>query len=53
MLVSHIFGLPFEETAVQLAPVGAATVTLIAIADRTKLRRTQRHIRRLTRRLGH
>jgi hypothetical protein len=37
MILGHIFGLPVEETAIQLAPAGAATMTVIAIAGRTKL----------------
>jgi hypothetical protein len=37
MIVGHIFGIPVEETVVQFAPAVAATVTVIAIAGRTKL----------------
>jgi hypothetical protein len=32
MIVAHIMGMPVEETVLQLAPAGAATVTLVAIA---------------------
>jgi hypothetical protein len=46
MILGHIFGIPVEETAVQLAPAGAATVTVLAIASRTKLSRLRRRFRR-------
>ena len=39
MIVAHIFGIPVEETAVQLVPVGAVTVTAIVVVGRTKLGR--------------
>jgi hypothetical protein len=45
MIVGHIFGIPVEETAVQLVPAGAATVTVLAIAGRTKLGWLQRRFR--------
>ena len=45
MILGHIFGLPVEETAIQLAPAGAATMTVIAIAGRTKLGWLQRRFR--------
>jgi hypothetical protein len=35
MIVAHVMGLPVEETVLQLAPAGAATVTLVAIAGST------------------
>jgi hypothetical protein len=37
MILGHIFGIPVEETAVQLAPAGAVTVTVLAAIGRTKL----------------
>ena len=39
MIVAHVFGLPVEESVLQLAPAGAATVTLVAITGRATLRR--------------
>ncbi len=53
MVVGHIFGIPVEETALQLAPAGAATVTVIAIACRARLGRLQRRIRRRAPRPSH
>lgn len=46
MIVAHILGLPVEESVLQLAPAGAATVTLIAIAGRTTLGRLLTRMRR-------
>jgi hypothetical protein len=46
MILGHVFGIPVEETAVQLAPAGAATVAVIAIAGRTKFGQLQRRFRR-------
>ena len=46
MIVAHIFGIPVEETAVQLAPAGIATMTMIAITGRTRLRRLLARMRR-------
>jgi len=53
MILGHIFGLPVEETAIQLAPAGAATMTVIAIAGRTKLGWLQRRFRRRMRKHDH
>jgi hypothetical protein len=39
MIVAHIFGIPVEETVVQLVPAGAVTVTAIAVVGRTRLGR--------------
>jgi hypothetical protein len=39
MIVAHIFGIPVEETAGQLIPAGAVTVTAIAVIARTGLGR--------------
>jgi hypothetical protein len=45
-VIAHIMGLPIEESLLQLAPVGAATVTAVAVAGRAALAC-------LRRRLGH
>jgi hypothetical protein len=45
-MLAHIMGIPIEESVLQLAPAGAAMVTAVAIAGRTR-------ISRLRRRLGH
>jgi len=45
MIVRHIFGIPVEETAFQLAPAGAAAVIVSALAGRTKLGRLRQRIR--------
>jgi len=37
VIVAHIMGLPIEESALQLAPAGAAMATAVAIAGRTAL----------------
>jgi hypothetical protein len=39
MIVAHILGIPVEETAGQLIPAGAVTVTAIVVIGRTKLGR--------------
>ena len=44
MIVAHVMGFPVEEAVLQLAPAGAATVTAVAIAGRTSLRRLQRRL---------
>ena len=46
MILAHIMGIPVEETILQLAPAGAATVTVVAIAGRTRLGRLLSRIRR-------
>jgi hypothetical protein len=46
MIVAHIMGMPLEETALQLAPAGAATVALVAMAGRTQLTRLLTRTRR-------
>jgi hypothetical protein len=53
MILGHVFGIPVEETAVQLAPAGAATVAVIAIGGRTKLGQLRRRFRRRLRRQDH
>ena len=45
-MLAHIMGLPVEESVLQLAPAGAATATLIAMAGRTELHRLLARIRR-------
>ena len=46
MIVGHVIGLPVEEGVLQLAPAGAATVTLVALAGRATLERLWTRIRR-------
>jgi hypothetical protein len=46
MTLAHIIGIPVEESVLQLAPAGAATVTALAIASRTRLSRLLTRIRR-------
>jgi hypothetical protein len=46
VIVGHIMGIPVEESAVQLAPAGAAALTVVAIAGRTGLDRLVRWLRR-------
>ena len=45
MIVGHIMGLPIEESVLQLAPAGAATLTAVAIAGRAALGRLKRRLR--------
>jgi hypothetical protein len=44
VIVAHIMGIPVEETALQLAAVGGATVTAFAIAGRLGLARLRRRL---------
>ena len=44
-MIAHIAGLPIEESILQLAPAGAATITACALAGRTALRRLLRRPR--------
>jgi uncharacterized membrane protein AbrB (regulator of aidB expression) len=46
MTLAHIIGIPVEESFLQLAPVGAATVAVVAIASHTRLSRLPTRIRR-------
>ncbi len=46
MILAHIMGIPVEETVLQLVPAGAATVTVVAIAGRTRIGRVLSRIRR-------
>ena len=41
-MIAHVMGLPIEESFLQLAPAGAATVTAVAIAARSALARLKR-----------
>jgi hypothetical protein len=36
-MIAHILGIPVEESVVQLAPAGAAMLTVVAFAGRRKL----------------
>jgi hypothetical protein len=42
MIVAHLGGIPVEESALQLAPAGAAIVTAVAVAGGTTLGRLRR-----------
>ena len=46
MIVAHVFGIPVEETAAQLAPLGGATVAVMCVAGRNKLGRLLTRMRR-------
>jgi hypothetical protein len=46
MIVGHVMGLPVEESFLQFAPAGAATVTVAAFVGRAKLARLFRLVRR-------
>ena len=46
MIVAHVMGLPFEESVFQLAPAGAATVTVFALAGRATLEKLWARMRR-------
>jgi hypothetical protein len=39
VILAHIMGIPVEESTLQLAPAGAAAVTIVAIAGRARLDR--------------
>jgi hypothetical protein len=43
MMLDHIMGIPVEESVLQIAPAGAATVTAVWIAVRARLRRPRRN----------
>jgi hypothetical protein len=45
VIVAHVMGIPVEESVLQLAPAGAAMVTVVAIASRTGLGRLRRRLR--------
>jgi hypothetical protein len=46
VIVAHVMGLPVEEGVFQLAPAGAATVTVFALAGRATLVRLWTRMRR-------
>ena len=45
MIVAHVNGVPLEETVLQLAPVAAAMVTVVAVSLRATLGRIRRRPR--------
>jgi hypothetical protein len=45
-MLGHVMGLPVEESVLQLAPAGAATATLLALAGRAELGRLLARLRR-------
>jgi hypothetical protein len=45
VIVSHVIGLPVEETVLQLAPAGAAALAAFAIAVRAWLARLTARLR--------
>jgi hypothetical protein len=45
MISAHILGIPVEESVLQLAPAGAAIVTVVAVAGRTRLDWLRRGVR--------
>jgi hypothetical protein len=47
VIVAHVIGLPVEESVVQLAPAGAATIAMVVLAARATLGRVWARIRRL------
>jgi hypothetical protein len=44
VIVAHITGIPVEESVLQLAPAGAAIVTALAVAGRTRIERLRRRL---------
>ena len=44
-MIAHIMGLPIEESVVQLAPFGAAMISVVIIAGRTHIDRMRRRLR--------
>jgi hypothetical protein len=45
MMLAHVGGVPVEETVLQFASLGAATVSLVAITGRATLRRLLKRLR--------
>jgi hypothetical protein len=45
-MLAHVAGFPVEETFLQLAPAGAATVTVVAFASRSAVGRLLSRLRR-------
>jgi len=50
VIVGHVMGLPIEESVLQLAPAGAAMVTMVAMAGRARFDRLRRRRRPRARR---
>jgi translation initiation factor IF-1 len=46
VIVGHVFGIPVEESVLQLAGTGAVTVTVVTIAGRDRLARLRGRLRR-------
>jgi hypothetical protein len=44
-MVAHFMGIPIEESVLQLAPVGGAMLTAVAIVGRASLGRVRRRLR--------
>lgn len=44
-MIAHVMGLPIEESVLELAPAGAAMVSLAVMAGRTRLGRLTRWLR--------
>ena len=44
MTLGHIAGIPVEESVLQLAPLGAATLTAVVITGRAALGRLRRRL---------
>jgi hypothetical protein len=53
VIVAHIMGIPVEESVLQLGSAGAAMVTVVAIAGRTRIDRLRRRLRHRSRREDH
>ena len=47
MIVAHVIGLPIEESVIQLAPAGAATMAMVVLAGRATLGRLWTRVRGL------
>jgi hypothetical protein len=52
-MLAHIMGIPIEESILQLVPAGAAMMTAVAIAGRTRLGRLRRRLRHRSPREDH
>jgi hypothetical protein len=46
VIVGHVIGLPVEESVLQLAPAGTATVAVVFLASRATLERLWHRMRR-------
>ena len=46
MILGHVQGIPIEESLLQLAPAGAALLTMAAVAGRAGLDRVKRRLQR-------